>query len=142
MDLKIAVMTEEEAQRLDLRMPNGEYCTYGKDGEKKLHLMLLSSSSPVGKKFERKLLDKRIKEQQRFRKPHMSAAQLEEDAIEKLAALTVGGIVCPYDKKKGKFLDTEIEINQSNAAELYRNNDWIKKQVVDFVEEDNNFLAN
>lgn len=132
MDLK-NIKTTEEASRLDLRHPaTGEVLTYGPKNEKTMHLMLLGRDTETYRKHQRKLIDKRLKEQQKFRQAKMTAAQLEDEAVDQLAVVTVGGMV---------FMDgKEIAIDQKNAADLYREYAWIKEQADGWVEDRSNFL--
>ena len=131
MDLKL-IKTLEEPTRLDIRHPaTGELLKYGKDDSKTMHLLVFGRDSDTYRKHQRKLLDKRLKEQQKFRQIKMTAAQLEDEGIEQLAIVTVGGAV---------FLDgKEVAIDQNNAAELYREYPWIREQVDAWVEDRGNF---
>ena len=133
MDLKL-IKTLEEPTRLDLRHPaTGETLKYGKDDSKAMHLLVFGRDSDTYRKHQRKLLDKRLKEQQKFRQVKMTAAQLEDEGIEQLAIVTVGGAV---------FLDgKEVPVDQKNAADLYREYPWIREQVDMFVEDRSNFLS-
>lgn len=133
MDLKL-IKTAEEPTRLDLRHPGtGEMLKYGKDNEKTMHLLLHGRDSETYRKHQRKLLDKRLKEQQKFRQVKMTASQLEDEAIDQLAIVTVGGAV---------FLDgKEVVLDSGKAADLYREYPWIKEQAEMHIEDRSNFLS-
>ena len=134
---------QEEGKRMDLRHPaTGEVLTYdekvNEDGTKEsktMHLIIGSSDSETYKKSQRKIIDRRLKQQQKFRSAKLTAAQLEEEAIISLADVTYGGKVFI----KGK----EVEITPGQVAiDLYKEYSWIKEQANDQLEDRGSFLQN
>ena len=134
---------QEEGKRLDLRHPaTGEVLTYDEkendDGTKEfktMYLIIGSSDSAAYKKIQRKIIDRRLKQQQRFRSSKISTAYLEEEAIICLADVTYGGNVFINGK--------EVAITPGAAAiDLYKEFPWIKEQANDFLEDRGSFLQN
>ena len=133
MDLS-ELKVQNEGKRLDLRHPStGEVLTYGDKDEKTMYLMLGSSDSETYKKSQRKVIDRRLKQQQKFRQSRMTAAQLEEEAMVSLAEVTYDGRVFLSGKEKKIKPGTE-------AQDLYKEYVWIKEQANDFLEDRSNFL--
>ena len=134
MDLS-ELKVNEDGKRLDLRHPvTGEVLTYGEENEKTMYLIIGSSDSEAYKKSQRKVIDRRLKQQQKFRQVRMTAAQLEEEAMISLAEVTYGGKVF----LKGQ----EVEITPGKAAiELYKEYTWIKEQATDQLEDRGAFLG-
>ena len=120
----------------------GEVLTYdereNEDGTKEfktMHLIIGSSDSEAYKKSQRKIIDRRLKQQQKFRSAKMTAAQLEEEAIISLADVTYGGNVFI----KGK----EVAITPGQVAiDLYKEYPWIREQASDLLEDRGSFLQN
>lgn len=133
MDLS-ELKVQDEGKRLDLRHPaTGEVLTYGDKDEKTMYLVIGSSDSETYKKAQRKVIDRRLKQQQKFRQARMTAAQLEEEAMISLAEVTYDGRVF----LKGK----EVQITPGQVAiDLYKEYSWIKEQANDFLEDRSNFL--
>jgi hypothetical protein len=133
MDLS-ELKVQDEGKRLDLRHPaTGEVLTYGENDEKVMYLVIGSSDSETYRKSQRKVIDRRIKQQQKFRQARMTAAQLEEEAMLSLAEVTYDGRVF----MKGK----EIKITPGAVAvDLYKEYSWIREQANDFLEDRSNFL--
>ena len=134
---------QEEGKRMDLRHPaTGEVLTYdervNEDGTKEfktMHLIIGSSDSETYKKSQRKIIDRRLKQQQKFRSAKLTAAQLEEEAIISLADVTYGGKVF----LKGK----EVDITPGTVAiDLYKEFPWIREQASDLLEDRGSFLQN
>ncbi len=132
---------QEEGKRMDLRHPaTGEVLTYDEkvndDGTKDfktMHLIIGSSDSETYKKSQRKIIDRRLKQQQKFRSAKMTAAQLEEEAMISLADVTYGGKVFMNGK--------EIDITPGSVAiNLYKEYSWIKEQANDQLEDRGSFL--
>jgi len=134
MDLS-ELKVNEDGKRLDLRHPvTGEVLTYGEENEKTMYLIIGSSDSEAYKKSQRKVIDRRLKQQQKFRQARMTAAQLEEEAMISLAEVTYGGKVF----LKGQ----EVDISPGKAAiELYKEYTWIKEQATDQLEDRGAFLG-
>jgi glycine cleavage system H lipoate-binding protein len=133
MDLK-ELKVQEEGKRLDLRHPvTGEVLTYGKDNEKTMYLVIGSSDSETYKKSQRKVIDRRLKQQQKFRQVRMTAAQLEEEATISLAEVTYDGRV---------FLEgKELKVTPGQVAQdLYKEYGWIKEQASEHLEDRGTFL--
>jgi len=124
----------EDGKRLDLRHPaTGEVLTYGEENEKTMYLIIGSSDSEAYKKSQRKVIDRRLKQQQKFRQARMTAAQLEEEAMISLAEVTYGGKVF----LKGQ----EVDISPGKSAiGLYKEYSWIKEQATDQLEDRGAFL--
>jgi len=124
----------EDGKRLDLRHPaTGEVLTYGEENEKTMYLIIGSSDSEAYKKSQRKVIDRRLKQQQKFRQARMTAAQLEEEAMISLAEVTYGGKVF----LKGQ----EVDISPGKSAiDLYKGYSWIKEQATDQLEDRGAFL--
>lgn len=133
MDLS-ALKIQEDGQRMDLRHPaTGEILTYGDKNEKSMYLVIGSSDSETYKKAQRKVIDRRLKQQQKFRQVLLTAAQLEEEAMLSLAEVTYDGRVF----LKGK----EVSITPGQVAiDLYKEYPWIKDQANTFLEDRSNFL--
>lgn len=133
MDLN-ELKVEDEGKRFDLRHPaTGEVLTYGDENEKTMHLIIGSSDSEPYRKSQRKVVDRRLKQQQKFRQARMTAAQLEEEAMISMAEVTYGGKVF----LKGQ----EVNITPGKVAiDLYKEYSWIKEQASDFLEDRGNFL--
>ncbi len=134
---------QEEGKRMDLRHPaTGEVLTYdereNEDGTKEfktMHLIIGSSDSEIYKKSQRKIIDRRLKQQQKFRSAKLTAAQLEEEAMISLADVTYGGKVFMNGK--------EIDITPGAVAiNLYKEYSWIKEQANDQLEDRGSFLQN
>ena len=132
---------QEEGKRMDLRHPaTGEVLTYdereNEDGTKEfktMYLIIGSSDSETYKKSQRKIIDRRLKQQQKFRSAKLTAAQLEEEAILSLADVTYGGNVLI----KGK----EVAITPgASAIDLYKEYPWIREQASDLLEDRGSFL--
>lgn len=133
MDLRALEVRGDVPVRFDLRHPGTmELLTYGKEDEHTMYLMLLGRDSDVYKKNQRKLIDKRLRDQQKYRSPRLTAVQLEEEAIDQLALVTVGGKVF--------FNGEEIEVTPTFAKEMYQQFPWIKEQVDAYLEDRTNFL--
>ena len=133
MDLN-ELKVQEDGKRLDLRHPStGEILTYGEKDEKTMYLVIGSSDSETYKKSQRKIIDRRLKQQQKFRQVRMTAAQFEEEAMFSLAEVTYNGRV---------FLKgAEVQITPGVVAlDLYKNYSWIREQANDFLEDRGNFL--
>jgi hypothetical protein len=133
MDLS-ELKVQEDGKRMDLRHPvTGEVLTYGDNGEKTMYLVIGSSDSETYKKAQRKVIDRRLKQQQKFRQVRMTAAQLEEEAIISLAEVTYDGRVF----LKGK----EVKVTPGQVAiDLYKEYPWIKEQATDQLEDRGSFL--
>ena len=132
---------QEEGKRMDLRHPaTGEVLTYdereNEDGTKEfktMHLIIGSSDSETYKKSQRKIIDRRLKQQQKFRSAKLTAAQIEEEAMISLADVTYGGKVFMNGK--------EIDITPGAVAiNLYKEYSWIKEQASDLLEDRGSFL--
>ena len=135
MDLKNLTTTQEGAT-LELRHPvTGEILKYGgkKDQDHTMHLILAGIDSDIYKKAQRKVTDRRFKQQQKFRQLKLTAAMLEDEAIEILAAVTLGGKLLMNGK--------ETAVDSNNAGDIYREYPWIKEQADIFVEDRSNFLS-
>lgn len=120
---------------MDLRHPaTGDVLTYGEEGkEKQMFLVIGSADSETYKKATRKTIDRRLKQQQKFRNVKMTAAQLEEEATLSLAEVTYGGMVFMGGK--------EIKITPGDVAYgLYKEYGWIREQASEFLEDRSNFL--
>ena len=133
MDLK-ELKVQDEGKRLDLRHPvTGEILTYGDNDEKIMYLIIGSSDSETYKKSQRKVIDRRLKQQQKFRQARMTAAQLEEEAMISLAAVTYDGRV---------FLEgKEVTVTPGQVAQnLYKDYGWIKEQANEHLEDRGAFL--
>jgi len=135
MDLS-ELKVQDEGKRLDLRHPStGEVLTYGEGDDKIMYLVIGSSDSDTYRRSQRKVIDRRLKQQQKFRQVRMTAAQLEEEAMISLAEVTYDGRVF----LKGK----EVQITSGAVAQdLYKEYPWIKEQANDFQEDRSNFLQN
>ena len=135
MDLKNLTTTQEGAT-LELRHPaTGEILKYGgkKDQEHTMHLILAGVDSDAYKKAQRKVTDRRFKQQQKFRQLRLTSSMLEDEAIEILTAVTLGGKL---------FMDgKEVTVDANNAGEIYREYPWIKEQADAFIEDRSNFLS-
>jgi hypothetical protein len=133
MDLS-ELKVQDEGKRLDLRHPaTGEILTYGENDEKTMYLVIGSSDSETYKRSHRKVIDRRLKQQQKFRQARMTAAQLEEEAMISLAEVTYDGRVF----LKGK----EVKITPgAGAIDLYKEYPWIREQAIEFLEDRSNFL--
>lgn len=133
MDLS-ELKVQDEGKRMELRHPaTGELLTYGDKSEKTMYLVIGSSDSETYKKSQRKVIDRRLKQQQKFRQARMTAAQLEEEATVSLAEVTYDGRVF----LKGK----EVKITPGAAAQdLYKEYSWIREQANEFLEDRSNFL--
>ena len=135
MDLKNLTTTQEGAT-LELRHPaTGEILKYGgkKDQDHTMHLILAGADSDIYKKAQRKVTDRRFKQQQKFRHFRLTAAMIEDEAIEILAAVTLGGKLLMNSK--------EITVDANNAGDIYREYPWIRDQVDIFIEDRSNFLS-
>lgn len=133
MDLS-ELKVQNEGKRLDLRHPvTGEILKYGDDNEKTMYLVIGSSDSEAYRKSQRKVIDRRLKNHQKFRKPNMNAAQLEEEVMISLADVTYDGRVFLSGK--------EVSITPGTVAlDLYREYSWIKEQANDHMEDRGAFL--
>ena len=133
MDLK-NLTTKQEGATLELRHPaTGEKLTYGKDNDKIMHLILAGVDSDAYKKAQRKVADRRFKQQQKFRQVRLTSAMIEDEAIEILTAVTLGGKL---------FMDgKETTVDANNAGDIYREYPWIKEQADAFIEDRSNFLS-
>ena len=134
MDLK-ELRVQDDGKRLDLRHPvTGEILTYGDKNEKTMFLVIGSSDSETYKKSQRKAIDRRLKQQQKFRQVRMTAAQLEEEATISLADVTYDGRV---------FLEgKEVKITPGQVAQdLYKDYGWIREQANEHLEDRGAFLG-
>lgn len=140
MDLKELKVTNE-GTRMDLLHPTtGELLTYDEhekdDGEKEfkvMHLILGSADCDTYIKSQRKIIDKRLKQKQKFRQAALTAAELESETLISLSDVTFGGKVFLRDK--------EVEITPGvSALALYKEYPWIKEQAMDWLEDRSNFL--
>jgi len=135
MDLQ-QLKVQDEGRRMDLRHPaTGQVLTYGDNDEKIMYLVIGSSDCEKYRRSQRKILDKRLKQQQKFRQSRLTAAQLEEEAIISLAEVTFDGRV---------FMNgEELTITPGKVAvNLYTCYDWIREQANEFLEDRSNFLEN
>ena len=135
MDLKNLTTTQEGAT-LELRHPaTGEILKYGgkKDQDHTMHLILAGVDSDAYKKAQRKVTDRRFKQQQKFRQIRLTSAMIEDEAIEILTAVTLGGKLFMGGK--------ETAVDANNAGDIYREYPWIKEQVDTFIEDRSNFLS-
>lgn len=142
MDLS-SLKVQEDGRRLDLRHPaTGEVLTYdereNEDGTKEsktMYLIVGSSDSEAYKKSQRKIIDRRLKQQQKFRSAKLTAAQIEEEALISLADVTYGGVVFIRNK--------EMNITPGAVAfDLYKEFPWIREQANDLLEDRGAFLQN
>lgn len=125
---------KDEGIRLDLRHPaTGEVLTYGDNDEKIMHLIIGSADSEPYRKSQRKIIDRRLKQQQKFRQVKITAAQIEEEALISLAEVTYGGKVFLNGK------ETEVTPG-AVAINLYKEYSWIKEQANDQLEDRGSFL--
>lgn len=125
---------KDEGIRLDLRHPaTGEVLTYGDNDEKIMHLIIGSADSEPYRKSQRKIIDRRLKQQQKFRQVKMTAAQIEEEVLISLAEVTYGGKVFLNGK------ETEVTPG-AVAINLYKEYPWIKEQANDQLEDRGSFL--
>jgi hypothetical protein len=133
MDLS-ELKVQEDGKRLDLRHPaTGEVLTYGENDEKTMYLVIGSSDSEAYKKAQRKTQDRRFKQIQKFRKPNLTTAQLEEEALLLLTEVTYDGRV--FLEKK------EVKVTPGETAKwLYKEYGWIREQASEFLEDRSNFL--
>ena len=132
MDLKDLVV-KQEGSRLDLRHPiTGELLRYGKDNEKVMHLILSGVDSDIYRTVQRKVLDRRFKQQQKFRNAKITASMIEAEALEILSAVTTGGKIFADGK--------EVDISPDNAEAHYKRWTWMKEQADSYVEDRSNFL--
>lgn len=134
MDLQ-ELKVQDDGKRMELRHPSsGELLTYGDNGENVMYLVIGSSDSETYKKSQRKVIDRRLKQQQKFRQARLTAAQLEEEAMLSLADVTYDGKVFLQGK--------EVTITPGAVAmNLYKDYSWIREQASEFLEDRSNFLS-
>jgi len=118
---------------LELRHPaTGEILRYGKEDSKVMHIVLAGRDSELYQKAQRKVADRRFKQQQKFRQAKFTSAMLEEETLEILTAVTLGGMLFVGGK--------EVAVTSENAADIYKEYPWIKEQVDMYLEDRGNFL--
>ena len=126
----------DEGKRLTLLNPTTgeELCYEIEDGvETPMFLTMVSLDSSIYKKSQRRIIDRRLKQQSKFRSAKLNAAQLEEETLFTLADCTTGGAL---------YADGEevIVTPGADALKLYKRFPWIKEQASEFMEDRSNFL--
>lgn len=119
---------------MELRHPtSGEALKYDVDGEERvMHLVLLGRDSDELRRNQRKIIDKRLRDQQRGRVTKVAAADLERESVEILASAVVGGVVYLQGK--------EVPVTSDTFVDLVARFPWIREQADAFVEDRSNFL--
>jgi len=97
-----------------------------------MHIVLAGRDSELYQKAQRKVADRRFKQQQKFRQAKFTSAMLEEETLEILTAVTLGGMLFVGGK--------EVAVTSENAADIYKEYPWIKEQVDMYLEDRGNFL--
>lgn len=136
MDLE-SLATTEEGKKMELLHPTtGEALMFVNeaDEEQAMFLVIKGSDSSIYKKSQRKIVDRRLKQQSKFRSMKLNAAKLEEEALFTLADCTSDGRV---------FVDKKVLVITpgSVALGLYKRFPWIREQATEFMEDRTNFLA-
>ena len=115
--------TSEEGQWLELEHP--------KTSEPlDMHIKLLGRDSEAYKKQVRKNQDKNLKKGLR----NLKSENLENETIELLTACTV-------DWKGVVYQGGELECTKENIRWVYKEYDWLREQVDEFVGDRANFLG-
>jgi len=123
------------SMKMELRDPNTNVVLRDKKGKALITFDLLSVESSEFKKVERKQRDKFLKMQSLNRgKIKLSSDELDEDQFTKISSCVLGwsgmelnGKDLNYDKSNVRKILTEDEFG------------WIKDQIVDYIEERENF---
>jgi hypothetical protein len=118
----------EQTATLHVRMPNGAPA-YNADGSPTT-IELLSGDDERLRAYDRQAQNRRLKNISKLR---LSAEELEEEAILKLANATAG-----WNSFENE--DGPIPCTIENAAKLYREHHFLFEQVDQFVGDRTNFL--
>lgn len=97
-------------------------------------ITLLGVDSPEYQALDRRLRNRRLAETgRRGAQVKLTAEQIDNEAVQMLAALTVGW-------QNVGFGETKLEFSREAAASLYKKVPWIREQVDEFVADRGNFL--
>ena len=119
----------EQTATLHVRMPNGAPA-YNADGSPTT-IELLSDDDERLRAYDRQAQNRRLKNISKLR---LSAEELEEEAVLKLANATVRWNT--FEDENGEAIPCTIEA----AARLYREYPFLREQVDQFVGDRTNFL--
>lgn len=122
-DLQLTDMAETE--KCKLRHPVTKEIIKDKEGNP-AWIELYPKDSKIGRKLERKLIDRRLKKKE----GQITTSSMEESAVEMLAALTKGWYLVKGDGEKAEY-----ECDDETKRKFYSDDSlrWIRDQVDRFV---------
>ena len=127
--MKLSAIKFEQTATLHVRLPTGAPA-YNADGSPTT-IDLLSDDDERLRQYDRQAQNRRLKNISKLR---LSAEELEEEAILKLANATVRWNT--FEDEEGNAISCTIEA----AARLYREYAFLREQVDQFVGDRTNFL--
>jgi hypothetical protein len=122
----------EEGALLEVRHPTTGVVLANGDG-RAVTLTLAGMDSARARKAERQATNRRLKQSGRGRSLGVTGDDLDNDALDLLAACTMAWSGFELDGQ-------QIECSAENARRLYRQFPWLREQAQQFMDDRGNFL--
>ena len=134
MDLSKLAISSESTSTMEVVHP-GTLDPLVDDQGKPVTISVYSPESEQMKDFERSMFNKAVKKmRQRRNQNSMDYEQIQSTIVDRAVAATAGWENIAFDGK-------ELACNPKNARMLYTKISWIKNQVIDFLNDEGNFMT-